>query len=233
MRLILDPPRSAALNMAIDEALMRRAGGEPVLRVYSWDVPSCSVGYFQDLADVTMRLKLREKGIPAVRRITGGGLVLHGDDVTFSLTVKTPSEFMPADVKSSYLKVNEALRAGLGALLPDIDYADCKSVPSGRGKGDRVCFEAPACYDLLVRGRKVVGASQRRIGGAALHQSSVFAGRDRRAVERAIVKGFESKWNASFREAPLSGPELEEARRIQAERYADAAWLSPSSATRV
>ena len=43
---IIDPePHDAALNMAIDEALLQTAS-LPLLRVYRWSRPAVSVGYF-------------------------------------------------------------------------------------------------------------------------------------------------------------------------------------------
>ncbi len=226
MRLIRDGARAAATNMAIDETLLKRQGRSlPVLRIYSWSHPSCSIGYFQNAKTVAAKLDARKKGMAVVRRITGGGLVLHGSDVTLSLAV--PGAWLPGDVKSSYLKVNEALRAGLQDLWPALDYADCKTVPSGRGQGDRICFEAPACYDLLLGSRKAVGASQRRVDGAVLHQSAVFLPADAKTVARKIIEGFEKNWGVSFEETPLTAEELREAGEIERSRYASEEWAIP------
>src|SRR5580700_1117427 len=72
-----DPlPRSAPLNMAIDEALLGTGAG-PVLRVYRWKRPAVSFGYFERWAPIHAAHPDRE----AVRRWTGGGVVLHGEDV--------------------------------------------------------------------------------------------------------------------------------------------------------
>lgn len=230
MRLVLDGARRAPLNMAIDEILMESQRGPavlPTLRFYSWSEPSCTMGYFQNLPEISKRLKLAEKKIRAVKRLTGGGLVIHGEDLTFSLTVQNPGPWMPADVKDSYLKVNEALRVGLEVLYPGIDYADCKNLPSARGKGERVCFEAPSCYDLLLKGKKIVGASQRRSEGALLHQSTVFLKEEKRGdLISAIVRGFEQKWGVSFEEISLSAAEVEAAEAKERQRYSSPEWTT-------
>lgn len=227
IRLIRDDARGAAANMAIDEMLLRSQGAAPpVLRFYTWARPACSIGYFQNAKKTATKLRTAGKEIAVVRRITGGGFVLHGTDLTFSLAL--PDSWFPGDVKSSYLKVNEALRVGLKDCWPAIDYADCKSVPSGRGQGDRVCFEAPACYDLVLGRRKVVGASQRRTDGAVLHQSAVFLPADTKSVARKIIEGFEKSWSASFEERPLDADELGKAARIERERYASEEWAVPA-----
>lgn len=227
-RLIADPPRPAALNMAIDEILMRRQnlpGAQPALRFYSWSEPAYSVGYFQDVAEIARRFGTKNRKATLVRRLTGGGMVFHGNDLTFSLSLPNPNPFFKGDVKDSYLRVNEALRKGLVEIFPELDYADCKSVaPSGRASNARVCFESPSCYDLLLRGKKVVGASQRRIGGAILHQSTIFLDEKKEALIARIVKGFEKAWSVNFQKMPLSAEELSEAQQIVGERYTQAEW---------
>lgn len=227
-RVLFDGARSATLNMAVDEMLLYSQslpGALPTLRFYGWEGPALSVGYFQDVR----KMADRAKGVPVVRRLTGGGMVRHGNDLTFSLLLPYPNPFFSGEVKESYLKVNEALLAGLKDSFNGLDFADCKNLPSGRG-GDRVCFESPSCYDLMIGKKKVVGASQRRLSGAVLHQSSIFLEGDRRALADRIAKGFEKKWGLMFEEKPLSRKELDAARRIEAERYAseDFFFLSAS-----
>lgn len=232
-RLILDAARPAALNMAIDEILMesqRAPDALPALRFYRWSSPAATLGYFQDVARVAKRFHLPEKGIAVVRRPTGGGMVLHDRDLTFSLSMKNPNPFLPADVKASYLKINEALIAGLRELVPDLDYADCKTVPSGRASNERVCFESPSCYDVMRGSQKVVGASQRRRGDVMLHQSTVFLEADEKKVAGCIRRGFEMKWGVEFKEKPLDASEIDRAGALAAERYASAEWGIPVNA---
>ncbi|OGW83630.1 MAG: hypothetical protein A3C47_05535 [Omnitrophica bacterium RIFCSPHIGHO2_02_FULL_51_18] len=226
-RLIIDPPRSAALNMAIDEFLMNEASKPrriPVLRIYSWEAPSYSVGYFQKIDEVVGKIKASQEDIAVVRRLTGGGWVFHGEDLTFSLVIRYPNPFFSNDTKSSYLKINEALMMGFRELHPKLDFADCKTLPSGRARNGRICFELPACYDLLLRGKKVVGASQRRSAGVVLHQSAVFLGDDKKVLTGKILEGFREKWKIDFEELPLSNDELEKAREIEKGRYSSPEW---------
>src|SRR3989338_1059652 len=226
-RLIVDPPRAAALNMGVYEMLMeaqKDPAALPSLRFYSWSSPAYSVGYFQDVGEVAARRRAAEKNIPVVRRITGGGMVFHGKDLTFSLTLKSASPFLPREVKDSYLRINEALRSGLAELLPEIDYASCKDVPSGRADGERVGFEAPSCYDLLLGKKKVVGSSQRRKDGVVLHQASLFFEFDKETLMDCILRGFERKWGIAFLRTPLNEEELLRAERRAVERYASPEW---------
>lgn len=230
MRLILDPPRTATFNMAADEVLMERQklpGAVPTLRIYFWKEPAITIGYFQDVARIARRYPPKNGEGGVVRRVTGGGLVRHGDDLTFSLALSDKNPFLPTDVKMSYLKVSEALRTGLKDSYPGIDYAECKTVPSGRGEGERVCFEKPACYDLLERGKKIVGASQRRRDGAILHQSSVYLPDPRPVLTEKILDGFRSLWKVEFEERSFDAEELGAIREKERERYGQPDWAFP------
>ena len=233
-RLIIDPPRAATLNMAVDETLMlsQGEGGAPVLRFYGWEAPSVTTGYFQDIERVAEKFNAEKKGVPVVRRLSGGGAVLHGEDLTFSLCLPLPSPYFPSDVKSSYLKINEAVRLGLQAVYPEMDYADCRqpagrqgTVPSAKSQSrEKACFEVPVCYDLLRRGKKVLGASQRRIEKSLLHQAALFLERDREFLTARILEGFEKAWKVTFEEAPLTAGELRRAREIEEKRYSSPEW---------
>jgi lipoate-protein ligase A len=227
-RLIVDPAGPAALNMARDEFLLesqKNPDALPALRFYSWDKKAYSAGYFQDVAKIAKRLGCHKEKIPVVRRITGGGLVAHGDDLTFSLALKYPNEFFsPTDVKDSYLKVNMALLTGLKEMFKGIDFTDCKSVPSRRAGGERICFDEPTCYDLTLGGRKVVGSSQRRSAGIILHQSAVFLGGDKKELIKKICEGFEKEWKIKFEQKPWSAEETATAKAIEASRYRSDDW---------
>ncbi len=225
LRLIIDPPRSVTLNMAIDEVLMESQ--ESCLRIYFWEAPCVTVGYFQKIEETIKHFRGGEKKGGIARRLTGGGAVFHGKDLTFSLTLKTPTPFFSTDTKESYLKINEAIRKGLQGAYPQLDYADCKTVPTGRAGENRICFDKPSCYDLLLAGRKVVGASQRRNGSVLLHQSSVFLEGDRQAMAKKVMRGFEDTWGVSFEEMPLTQTELKAARQKESERFSSSDWACP------
>ncbi len=213
--------------MAADEVLMevqKQPEATPSLRIYFWTEPAISIGYFQDVARMAHRFQGSQS---IVRRLTGGGLVHHGEDLTFSLILKDRNPFLPTDVKMSYLKVNEALRAGLKDEYPEVDYADCKTVPSGRGEGDRICFEKPSCYDLLLGGKKIVGASQRRKDGVILHQSAVYLREPRRVLTEKILDGFRKLWKAEFEERHFDANELARIKSVEKERYGSPEWASP------
>src|SRR6059036_393679 len=98
-----------ALNMAIDETLLHNAPriGKPVLRFYSWSEPAASFGYFQRIADVAKATSLR----PLVRRPTGGGIVPHDCDWTYSLVFPTAAQWYSLRATESYQRVHEWIQA--------------------------------------------------------------------------------------------------------------------------
>src|ERR1700716_2604382 len=102
--------RSAALNMAIDEALLENVT-EPTVRFYHWDHPALSFGYFGRFTEVATHSIERD----LVRRWTGGGIVLHGDDLTYSIVIPANDSMFEESSMSIYESVHQALCAAIVA----------------------------------------------------------------------------------------------------------------------
>ncbi len=229
-RLIKDTASDARHNMAVDEALMLGQGASesiPTLRFYTWSENALSVGYFQSVQEFNRPSRDGSKPSSVVRRLTGGGVVRHGHDLTFSLTVTMPHPQIPSAVKESYLKINEAVRIGLKKIYPALDYADCRDVKSMRERQkDRVCFEKPDCHDLLLNGKKILGASQRRIGNKFLHQSSLALDQPYPILIDHLIEGFRQAWKVEFETSALTTEEMSAVSVIERERYSDPEWSS-------
>src|SRR6266404_8254999 len=101
-----EPSRSAAVNMAIDEALFETAE-VPTIRFYQWDHPALSFGYFGKYTEVSNH----DRDI--VRRWTGGGIVFHGEDLTYSLVIPATDDAFNESSMSIYEKVHAAVCAVL------------------------------------------------------------------------------------------------------------------------
>ena len=86
-RLLLDPPASGAWNMAVDEVLLEAAAadGQCTLRFYRWEEPTLSLGYFQTYADRWQHEPSSHAAV--VRRMSGGGAILHDAELTYSFAV--------------------------------------------------------------------------------------------------------------------------------------------------
>jgi lipoate---protein ligase len=71
-------------NMGLYQALMSTVDDFiPVLRLYGWKPSAVSIGYFQSLEQEVDIKKCEDLGIDVVRRITGGGAVLHEGHLLF------------------------------------------------------------------------------------------------------------------------------------------------------
>ncbi len=74
--------------MAIDEAIYiscQQGNAPPTLRLYGWQPPAVSLGYFQKLESAVDMEECRRRGIDVVRRMTGGRAVLHHHELTYAV----------------------------------------------------------------------------------------------------------------------------------------------------
>ncbi|HEX5399151.1 MAG TPA: hypothetical protein VFY06_08895 [Verrucomicrobiae bacterium] len=157
---------TAAFNMALDEALLENASrlGAPVLRLYGWSEPAASFGYFQKYTDVERATSLR----PLIRRPTGGGIVPHDADWTYSFIVPPGHEWYSLKAEESYRRIHEWIQAALAGLTIQTELA-----PAPRTSAPGQCFAGHEKCDLLWRGRKIAGAAQRRNLSGLLIQGSI------------------------------------------------------------
>ena len=181
-RFLRSDPDDGPGNMALDEALMRRAAasGEAVFRVYAWSAPTLSLGRNQRArGDYDLDIA-RELGIGVVRRPTGGRALLHDHEVTYSVT-------MPAsdadDADAAYTFINDILLGALEALgVPARRATDTASIPPGL----RPCFDAPSAHEIVLGDRKLVGSAQWRRGGALLQHGSILVRDDQPLIGRLM-----------------------------------------------
>jgi len=185
----------AALNMAIDETLLLNAPNieKPVLRFYSWSEPVASFGYFQRHADVSRATGLR----PLVRRPTGGGIVPHDRDWTYSLVFPPSHGWYRLKAIESYRRLHEwacnAFRQmGIAAELAQ----------SARKEAAGQCFAGPEQFDVVFHDEKIAGAAQRRTRDGLLIQGSVQppADANRTEWEFAFVTLAMKNWRVRWTE---------------------------------
>jgi lipoate-protein ligase A len=180
-RTLISPAGPAALNMALDHALLERAArtGEATFRVYGWETPTLSLGRNQVARDLYSAERAAELGVRIVRRPTGGRALLHWREVTYS--VAAPA--VPAGgLRESYARINRLLLDGLRRLGVHAEFAR----PAGRAPlpGDAPCFEIPVEGELVLGGRKLVGSAQWRDRGALLQHGSILVDDDQPMLAR-------------------------------------------------
>ncbi|WP_053035191.1 lipoate--protein ligase family protein [Staphylococcus haemolyticus] len=167
-------------NMAMDEALLNfvsRGEIDPVVRFYTWNPATLSVGYFQRLKKEIDIDKVNEKGFGLVRRQTGGRGVLHDKELTYSVIVSEEHPNMPSTVTEAYRVISEGLLEGFKLLGFEAYYA----IPRSKEEREKlkqprsaVCFDAPSWYELVVEGRKIAGSAQTRQKGVILQHGSLL-----------------------------------------------------------
>jgi lipoate-protein ligase A len=206
-------PRGAAWNMAADEALLLR---EPaaVLRVYRWERPSFSFGYF-----LPWRAAADAAGAEQVlvRRWTGGGMVPHGGDFTWSLILPSTEPLSRLRPVETYSLLHGALARALGGAGIPVEQVD-ETVPAPAAG---LCFIAPAPGDLLVSGRKIAGAGQRRCRHGLLHQGSI-CGAD---LPDDFPERLAATLGEEVRTFPLERMPADVISRLAEERYGSESWL--------
>lgn len=166
--------RDGASNMAVDTAIMAAvAGGDqpPTLRLYGWDPFCLSLGYGQRSRDVDFDA-LASRGWDLVRRPTGGKAILHGDELTYSLSLPLNHPLAGADIVESYRRISAGLLRALEILRLTADAP--RQGERGRDANPGpVCFEMPSHYEISVGGRKLIGSAQLRRKGALLQHGTL------------------------------------------------------------
>ncbi len=188
-RLIHHPASPGDWNMAVDEALLEGiiAGqSAPSLRLYAWQPACLSLGQAQPAADVD-RERLRERGWDLVRRPTGGRAILHIDELTYAVIAPVGEPRVQGTLLESYLKLSMALRGALAYLGLDVSAReDAKASQSIRNQNP-VCFEEPSNYEILFKGRKIVGSAQARRGNAFLQHGALPLSGDLARITQALA----------------------------------------------
>jgi lipoyl(octanoyl) transferase len=179
-----DPvPRAGWLNMAIDHALLERAGaGESWLRLYAWSPACLSFGRHEPAARRYDRERIAALGLDVVRRPTGGRAVWHAGELTY--VIAAPAAAL-GTLREAYTEIHRVIRDALRALGAAAELAPSNgSTPVDAG----ACFAAPAGGEVMVGGRKVAGSAQLREAGALLQHGSILLADDQAMVAR-ITRG--------------------------------------------
>lgn len=163
-RLLQTGFQTAAQNMAIDEAVLAEivAGNSaPNLRFYGWTPPAISIGYFQSLEEEVDLAACAAHGVDYVRRITGGGAVLHEHEITYSIHIPEKAAEtigLPLGILESYGKICDGILKGLALL-----GLQAKFVPL-----NDIVVEQGGAF------RKISGNAQTRKSGIILQHGTIL-----------------------------------------------------------
>lgn len=228
--LLLNSGRCApAFNMALDEALLESIArlGTPVLRFYGWTEPAASFGYFQRYADVERATHLR----PLVRRPTGGGIVPHDKDWTYSLAFPPGHEWHLLKAEESYRRVHHWIRAAFAMLNIETELASARhasTLDPRRSTLPGQCFAGYEKSDVLWHGKKIAGAAQRRNRLGLLIQGSVQSrvSLDRLTWEQAMCDAAHNNFQATWSKLESDKLLIERAETLVRNKYSQLEFIT-------
>lgn len=200
--------------MAVDQAWLEQST-IPVLRIYTWDQPTVTMGYAQSLPKLQDALP----GWPVIRRWTGGGVVLHNEDFTYSVIVPPNDPWTETPAVESYRRIH----GSLASALSENGFPGCRLATQEDVIEAPFCFVAPAVHDVIRGPVKVAGAGQRRGKLGLLHQGSV--------QQVLIQPDFWPQWAAKLAREVLivtetPAPVIARAGELQSKRYSLPQWLA-------
>jgi len=180
---IESPKLSAKENMDFDKVLVENFNKVPVFRLYSWEKDSFTIGRFQKLEDIPNYQKL---GSNWAKRVTGGGVLLHGFDISYSIVLPV-DYFGRVSVKKSYEYICSFIFDFYKKLGLHVEYAKDVDIPLFKSAFCQVGFEP---YDIICEGKKIGGNAQRRTKSFIFQHGSIPLKKDRREFSGYALDDF-------------------------------------------
>jgi lipoate-protein ligase A len=190
IRIIMQKENNAFYNMALDEAIceaVRKDLSPPTLRIYKWERPTLSLGFFQKLSDINLDY-CKEKGYPVVRRLTGGRAILHDDELTYSFCAKKGSLKFNGELHNDYTVISTALVRGMKLCGVDAEISFLRK--RSADQKSPACFKVVSYGEVTVDNKKVIGSAQKRYKDGFLQHGSLLFSFDEEEL-RNILKGSE------------------------------------------
>jgi len=232
------------MNMAVDEALIQELtdAPDPILRFFDWSVSSITIGYNQRINTLLKTQLCKKENIAVIRRPTGGGVVFHGVDITYSVVL--PKRFVRNhNIKDMFLWIQSGIRNGFLSLGIDAWlYTQKERIPMG------YCFISPSISDIMAGNRKIAGLAGRRKAGNILCQGYIYfqdasymakflkkknslekavsvcellgGGIDKSVIKKAIIKN----WPNRLEKSSLTSIEQNAAGRLYEGKYSKDIW---------
>ncbi|MDP2912724.1 MAG: lipoate--protein ligase family protein, partial [Candidatus Omnitrophota bacterium] len=174
-RLIRSHPGSAAYNMALDEKIFHRymIEGIPVFRVYGWSAPSFTYGVSQSPESKIDMAKCGADNIQIAKRMTGGGVLFHDDEITYSIVCGKGDIGEPDNVLVSYRKICAFLISFYKSLGLEASFALEAEDFKNRCAPHELCSASREKYDIIINSKKIGGNAQKRKSRAVFQHGSI------------------------------------------------------------
>jgi lipoate-protein ligase A len=222
--LLSTPPLDVFGQMAVDEALAKSKPEAFCIRFFRWQGVGVTFGYAQRIREVERALP-QGVGHFYTRRPTGGGIVPHFDDLTFSCVFPDGGVLRPMEI---YRRLHSAIQAGLreGGMAARLCAQGGSAAPQGP-EGASQCFAKPVALDILTEAGKILGGAIRRYGRIVLYQGSLqLAGARPRAaeLEAVILRSLGAEWGLNWKQSELDDAVQAEAAILEA-KYRSPEWV--------
>ena len=176
-RIIESNQKSPQEIMDIDTRLLEELteNSQPILHLYEWNTPCLTHGYFTNPHKHLHKNKLEEHQLCIARRPTGGGIIFHLSDFAFSILIPSGHPNYSTNTLENYKIIHQLIAIALSPLLPaskDIELLSHASACSTQECAS-FCMSKPTQYDLIISGKKIGGAAQRKKKSGFLHQGSI------------------------------------------------------------
>jgi len=227
-RLVLTPSFSAEKNMAIDKAFVKayKKDEKPILRLYTWQ-ESFTIGAGQKIGNYSNYLSQYDNNYS--KRITGGGVLFHGHDLSYSLILPS-SQFQGISVKQSYERICQFLITFYKNLGLNAKFAkDSYNIKLSKSEFCQIGYEA---YDILVNNIKIGGNAQKRTKNIIFQHGSIPIKKTKNDKEfgssleelgiiisfeeakEKLIQAFEQSFNTTLKQSAFTETECEELYKI-------------------
>lgn len=143
----------------------------PVLKFYAWEKVSASYGHFIKPEEHFNFDGLKKHQVEIAKRPTGGGILFHHVDISFSILLPRDHPLYGQSAIESYRAINGKIKIALEQL--GVSFQALLHDQMQRSQHEKFCMAHPTIYDLVIEGRKIAGGAQRRGRNALLHQGSI------------------------------------------------------------
>lgn len=223
----------AYTNMAIDEAIFigrEKLGLPATLRFYGWRPAAVSIGYFQRIEDSSLEEYKRQK-LTIVRRFTGGGAILHTNEITYSLACPTNEFIAFSNIKKTQQLVHQAIILALQNMRINarLERKQTKKPTL------YFCFVNPSEDDVVEDGQKIVGSAQRRkkkvffqhgsiLMDSRITSESIKEKKNREKIIDSLVWGFEKGLGIRLLPGHLTKQEVKLSQELREAKYSTPNW---------
>ncbi len=166
---------SASANMELDAQLLENLGSQekPILHLYEWEKESATFGYFVKPEELLNLEEAEKRGIDLARRPTGGGVVFHMWDLAFSVLVPAKSPLFSTNTLDNYNLVNRVVKDVVQKFIGEEMSLTPDDAPFQDLTCTHFCMARPTKYDVMLQGKKIAGAAQRKTKDGFLHQGTI------------------------------------------------------------